>query len=241
MLFDYILLTSTFVSGMGLMIAGAYHATHQQEEAVQGHVLVISRVTAILLLVSFGVYIYFQMRSHHALYEVLLEAEEIKLDRKPIVHEDERLSLMECVLSLTIGLAFVSLLAINLVDEIPYIVEERGLSESFLGLILVPIVEKAAEHIPTVEDACNNQMTAVLFNVLGAAIQTAMFNTPLVVLVGWAINRPLDLEFKVFNMLSLILSILIVGSFTKDQRSNYLEGWLCLTVYLIIAVGSYFD
>jgi Ca2+:H+ antiporter len=228
-------------SGMGLMIPGAFHATHQQQSASQGHVLIISRVTSILLIVAYGVYIYFQMRSHHKLYEVLLETEEHILGRQSAIHSQDKLCIAECVISLVVALTLVTLLAINLVGEIPYIVEERGLSESFLGLILVPIVEKAAEHITTVEDACNNHMTAALFHVLGATIHTAMFNTPLVVLIGWAIHRPLDLEFKLFNMVSLILAILVVGSFTKDLRSNYLEGSLCLIVYLLIAVGSYFD
>jgi Ca2+:H+ antiporter len=84
-------------------------------------------------------------------------------------------------------------------------------------------------------------MTGALFHVLGSTNQTALFNTPLVVLVGWAINRPLDLEFELSNMIVLILSILVVGSFTRDLKSNYLEGSLCLIVYVLVAVGSYFD
>ena len=99
----------------------------------------------------------------------------------------------------------------------------------------------SAEHVTTVEDAYKSHMTAALCHVLGGTIQTAMFNTPLVVLVGLANQRPLDLEVKLFNMVSLVLSILVVGSFTKDLKSNYLEGSLCLLVYLLIAVGSYFD
>jgi len=223
------------------MVPGAFHATHQSEAASEGHILIISRVTSILLLVAYGLYIYFQMRSHHELYEVLFEAEERIVSTQAPIHKEEKLCFTECLISLVIALTLVSLLAINLVEENPYIVEERGLSESFLGLILVPIVEKAAEHITTIEDDCNNHMTGALFHVLGATIKTAMFNTPLVVLVGWAIRRDLDLQFEVFNMVVLILAILVVGSFTKDHKSNYLEGSLCLIVYVLIALGSYFD
>jgi Ca2+:H+ antiporter len=223
------------------MIPGAFHATHQQQTAATGHVLIISRVTSVLLMFAYCIYVYFQMRSHHHLYEVLLEHEEQVVAKQSPVHKEEKLCFAECIISLAIALTLVTMLAINLVGEIPYIVQERGLSESFLGLILVPIVEKAAEHIRTVEDACNNHMTGAMFQVLGSTIQTALFNTPLVVLVGWAINRPLDLEFELFNMIVLVLSILVVGSFTRDLKSNYLEGSLCLIVYVLIAVGSYFD
>jgi len=151
--------------------------------------------------------------------------EEHILNRKSAVHKQDNLCVTECIISLVTALTLVTLLAINLLGKIPYIVEERGLSEPFLGLILVPIVEKAAEHITTVEDACNNHMTTALFHVLGAIIQIAMLNTSLVILISWANHRPLDLEFKLFNMVSVILVILIVGSFTKDLKSNYLEGY----------------
>jgi len=228
-------------SGMGLMIPGAFHATHQDQTAASGHVLLISRITSIFLMLAYIVYVYFQMRSHHKLYEVMLEHEEEIVSNLAPIHKEEKLCFAECLVSLVIALTLVTMLAINLVEGIPFIVEERGVSESFLGLILVPIVEKAAEHITTVEDACRNHMTAAMFHCLGSTIQTALFNIPLVVLVGWAIGRDLDLEFELFNMIVLVLSILVVGSFTRDLKSNYLEGSLCLIVYVLIAVGSYFD
>lgn len=230
----------TFHSGMGLMIPGAFHATHLEQTPASGHVLLISRITSIFLMIAYFVYVYFQMRSHHNLYEVLLKHEE-EIISTQAPHKEEKLCSAECLVSLVIGLTLVTILAINLVEGIPFIVEERGVSESFLGLILVPIVEKAAEHIGTVEDACRNHMTSAMFHVLGSAIQTALFNIPLVVLIGWAIGRDLDLEFELFNMIVLVLSILVVGSFTRDQKCNYLEGSLCLIVYVLIAVGSYFD
>jgi len=226
---------------MGLMIPGAFHATHQSQTAASGHVLLISRIASIFLMGAYFIYVYFQVKSHQKLYEVLLEHEEEIVSHQAPAHKEEKLCITECIISLVIALTLVTMLAINLVEGIPYIVKERGVSESFLGLILVPIVEKAAEHITTVEEACNNHMTAALFHCLGSTIQTAMFNTPLVVLVGWAIGRDLDLEFELFNMVVLVLSILVVGSFTKDQKSNYLEGSMCLIVYVLIAVGSYFD
>lgn len=93
------------------------------------------------------------MRSHHALYTALLTAEEhSRADREHSeISEEDKLCATECAISLCIALPLVTVLAINLVNEIPYIVKERGISETFLGLILVPIVEKAAEHLTTVQ------------------------------------------------------------------------------------------
>ena len=127
---------------------------------------------------------------------------------------------------------------LRLVEEIDYIVEHRGVTESFMGLILVPLVEKVSEHLTAVDEAWDNQMNFALAHVLGATIQTALFNSSLVVIVGWGMDKPMDLNFEVFNIVVLILAIIVVGNFLRDQKSNYLEGSLCILIYTII--GQFF-
>jgi Ca2+:H+ antiporter len=107
-------------------------------------------------------------------------------------------------------------------------------------LILIPLVEKAAEHITAVDEAWDDQMNFALSHVLGASIQTALFNTPLVVIVAWGLNVPLDLNFEIFDAVVLILAILVVGGFLRDGKSNYLEGVLCVLVYMIIAIAAFY-
>ena len=103
-----------------------------------------------------------------------------------------------------------------------------------MGLILVPLVEKAAEHLTAVDEAWDNQMNFALAHILGATIQTALFNSSLVVIVGWGLNKAMDLNFEVFNIVVLIMTIIVVGSFLRDQKSNYMEGSLCILIYVII-------
>jgi len=110
----------------------------------------------------------------------------------------------------------------------------------FLGLILVPLVEKAAEHITAVDEAWDDRMNFALSHVLGGSIQTALFNTPLVVFVGWGLDVSMDLVFNQFDAAVLILAILVVGGFLRDKKSNYLEGALCVLVYVIIAISAFF-
>ena len=107
-----------------------------------------------------------------------------------------------------------------------------------MGLILVPLVEKVAEHLTAVDEAWDNQMNFALAHVLGATIQTALFNSSLVVLVGWGLNKHMDLNFEIFNIVILILAIIVVGNFLRDQKSNYLEGALCILIYIIIGERS---
>lgn len=82
-------------------------------------------------------------------------------------------------------------------------------------------------------------MNLALSHVMGATIQTALFNTPLVVIIGWGLHRPMDLRFETFDAVVLILAILVVGNFLRDGKSNYLEGVLCVFVYIIIAIAAF--
>lgn len=151
-----------------------------------------------------------------------------------------KLTFTECVIALSVSIALVTIIAISLVQEISFIVQARHVSDSFMGLILVPLVEKAAEHLTAVDEAYDNQMNFALSHILGATIQTALFNAPLAVIVGWGMQVDMDFTFELFDIIVLMLSILVVGNFLRDQKSNYLEGALCVLTYVIIAVAAYY-
>ncbi|KAL8743410.1 MAG: hypothetical protein Q9184_008116 [Pyrenodesmia sp. 2 TL-2023] len=110
-----------------------------------------------------------------------------------------------------------------------------------MGLILVPLVEKAAENLTAVDEAWDNQMNFALAHVLGATIQTALLNGPLVVIVGWGLHKAMsqDLNFEIFNAVILILAIVVAGNFLRDGKSNYLEGALLVLIYIIIAIAAF--
>ncbi|KAI4214689.1 MAG: hypothetical protein LQ351_002762 [Letrouitia transgressa] len=230
-------------AGFGLVLPAAFYTSlfgsqdyDIPDESLQNKVLTTSRVTAVILFVAFFVYLFFQMRTHHGIYDAVLEKDE---ERDHDRHKDlkkAKLTLTECIIALVISLTFVSLLAVLLVEQIEDIVIESGVSDSFMGLILVPLVEKAAEHLTAVDEAWDNQMNFALAHVLGATVQTALFNGPLVVIVGWGLDKAMDLRFDIFNAVLLILAIIAVGNFLRDGKSNYLEGLLCIFIYLIIAV-----
>ncbi|KAF2455177.1 Ca2+/H+ antiporter [Lineolata rhizophorae] len=230
------------VAGMALVIPAAFANGLGQGDAAEfeEEVLKISRAAAIVLLIAFFVWVWYQAHSHHGLYEEILIKDEHKDEDR---HEDlakPKLTFTECCLALGISLACVSMIAVFLVEQIHWIVEERGVKDAFVGLILIPVVEKAAEHLTAVDEAYDNQMNFALSHVLGASIQTALLNTPLVVIVGWGLDVHMDLRFEVFDAVVLILAILVVGSFLRDKKSNYLEGALCVLVYVLIAVVAFY-
>lgn len=158
-------------------------------EKLELEVVRISRATAIVLLLAFAIYTFFQMKSHHGLYDDILEGDE---ERDADRHRDlakPKLTLTESIIALALALTFVSMMAVFLVENIEPMVEHHGVSDAFVGLILVPLVEKAAEHITAVDEAWDDQMNFALSHILGASIQTALLNTPLAVVVGWGLVR----------------------------------------------------
>ncbi|KAF1843263.1 uncharacterized protein K460DRAFT_288953 [Cucurbitaria berberidis CBS 394.84] len=199
----------------------------------------ISRGVAIISIVGYLIYVAYQTISHDGLFHEIYEADDHKdKDR----HEElakPKLTLTEVIVALIISLACVSLIAIFLVLEIPHIVE-RGVSDAFIGLILIPLVEKLAEHLLAIDEAYDNQINMALAHVLGASIQTAMLNAPLVVLVGWGLGIGMDYNFAMFDAVALVLAVLAVGSFLRDKKSNYLEGVLCIMTYIIIAICAFY-
>ncbi|KAF2725968.1 hypothetical protein K431DRAFT_299682 [Polychaeton citri CBS 116435] len=235
------------VAGLGLIIPTIFYNSLTSRypdpttlPALYGKTLSISRAAAIVLLFAFCVYVFFQMRSHHGLYEDILEADEERdADRHKDMQKD-KLTLTECIIALGIALTFVSFMAIFLVQEIEYLVQERGVSDALIGLILVPFVEKAAEHLTAIDEAYDNQMNFALAHVLGASVQTALLNAPLVVIVGWGLDYDMSLNFELFDAVMLILAIIVVGNFLRDEKSDYLEGALCVLVYILIAVSAYY-
>ncbi|KAH9883158.1 hypothetical protein J1614_000014 [Plenodomus biglobosus] len=208
-------------------------------EGIAHDTLLISRGVAIMSIVGYLVYLGYQTLSHDGLFHEIYEADDHKdVDRHKELAKP-KLTLIEVVVALFISLACVSLIAVFLVLEIPAIVE-RGVSDAFMGLILVPLVEKFAEHLLAIDEAYDNQMNMALAHVLGASIQTAMFNAPLVVLVGWGIGVHMDYNFAMFEAVALVLAVIAVGSFLRDKKSNYLEGMLCILIYIVIAICAFY-
>ena len=91
-----------------------------------------------------------------------------------------------------------------------------------------------------IDEAYDNQINMALAHVMGASIQTALLNAPLVVLVGWGIHVYMDYNFAIFDAVALVLAVLVIGSFLRDGKSNYLEGFLLVMTYIIIAICAFY-
>lgn len=155
--------------------------------------------------------------------------------------EEPDISRTSAILLLLGSTALVALCAEFMVDAIDGVVSgNSGLSEAFVGLILLPIVGNAAEHVTAVTVAIKNKMDLAIGVAIGSSIQIALFVTPLVVILGWIMNKDMSLYFTLFETISMFVSAFIVNFLVLDGRSNYLEGSLLCAAYVIIALAAFF-
>ncbi|MBU0492432.1 MAG: calcium/proton exchanger [Chloroflexi bacterium] len=127
-----------------------------------------------------------------------------------------------------------------MVGAVEPVVQTLGLTEFFLGVVIVPIVGNVAEHLVGVTAAWKNKMELSLAISVGSSMQVALFVAPLLVFVSLLMGNPMNLIFNPFELAALGAAIAIVSLISLDGESNWLEGAQLLGVYLIIALAFYF-
>lgn len=156
------------------------------------------------------------------------------------IDPETHLSRTSAIIMLLITTGLVALCAEFLVGSIDYLVSTSGVSQAFIGLIILPIVGNAAEHVTAVTVAYKNKMDLAINIALGSSIQIALFVTPLMVMLGWAIGADMSLYFSLFETMSLFASAFIVNYLLIDGKSHYFEGILLIAAYVIIAIAAFF-
>lgn len=144
------------------------------------------------------------------------------------------------VVLLIISTALVAVCADFLSEAIEPMVEKTGISEAFIGLIILPIVGNAAEHVTAVLVATKNKMDLAIGVAVGSSIQIAIFITPFIVILGWIMRKDMSLYFNIFETVALFVTVFVINFLVLDGRSNYLEGSLLIAAYVIIALSSFF-
>lgn len=127
-----------------------------------------------------------------------------------------------------------------MIGAVEPVVETWGLTEFFLGVVIVPIVGNAAEHLVGVTAAWKDKMELSLAISVGSSMQVALFVASLLVFVSLLLGNPMNLIFNPFELAALGAAIVIVALISLDGESNWLEGAQLLGVYLIIALAFYF-
>ncbi|EUC34032.1 hypothetical protein COCCADRAFT_4479 [Bipolaris zeicola 26-R-13] len=164
----------------------------------------------------------------------------LALNEDDEVDEVPDMSIKAAIFMLLISTGLVAVCADFMSGAIEPMVESSGISQAFIGLIILPIVGNAAEHVTAVTVAMKNKMDLSIGIAVGSSIQIAIFITPVIVILGWMMGKEMTLYFNIFETVALFVTVLVVNFLVLDGRSNYLEGSLLIASYIIIALASFF-
>ena len=127
-----------------------------------------------------------------------------------------------------------------LVGAVEYTTEVLGISEFFIGIIVVPLVGNVAEHVVAVQAALKNKMELSMAVSVGSSLQIALFVAPVLVFLSVVMGNPMTLVFNPFEIVALFAGVLIAVFVSQDGESNWLEGAQLLGLYTILALAFFF-
>ncbi|EFW15489.1 hypothetical protein D8B26_002398 [Coccidioides posadasii str. Silveira] len=155
--------------------------------------------------------------------------------------EEPELHFFVALFTLAASTALVGVCAEALVSSIDVITTRGHISETFVGLILLPIVGNAAEHATAITVAMKDKMDLSIGVAVGSSMQIALLVLPLIVVIGWIAGKDdMSLYFDGFQIAVLFVAVLLVNYLIQDGKSHWLEGMLLMTLYLIISVAAWF-
>ncbi|KAF0693757.1 Aste57867_15331 [Aphanomyces stellatus] len=219
-----------FVGSFAMLVPSYYLNSLKDENptAVASHhaaVLNLSHISAIFLILTYIQLMVFQLVTNRA-------DETQKED-----HELPELSFTSSIVILLLATGTVAVFSEFLVASIDGFTVSANIPKAFVGLILLPIVGNAVEHITALRVAYKDNMELAMGVAVGSATQIALFVTPVAVIAGWIMGQPMTLAFNSFEAMTYIFSTLIVYVVAVDGKSNWLEGSILVTMYCLIGLA----
>jgi len=211
-----------------LIIPAVFNSTVGGSEGEEG-VTNLSHIAAIILLALYGLFLYFQFKSHVDLFATETHH-----------HEQPEMSQRDAIILLVVATILVSWMAEVLVHSVEYAADDMGLPHLFIGVILLPLFGNAAEHFTAVTVAGKDKMDLSFAISMGSSTQIAVFVAPMMVMIAWALGVPLTFEFGMLETVSAFLAVLIVNIIASDGKSNWLEGALLLGTYVVLGAAFLF-
>ena len=188
----------------------------------------LSLVVAIVMFILYILSLIFSFFTHKDLYATTTEEE----------GHESKWSLKKSIIILVIATVIIAIESEFLVGGIEDITSKLGLSEFFVGIILIPIIGNAAEHSTAITMALKNKMDVAIEIALGSSLQIILFVAPVLIFLS-LLFTPMSIIFNPFELVSLIASVIIANKVASDGQSNWLEGAQLMAVYFIIAAGFF--
>ncbi len=189
----------------------------------------LSHAAAIILLVIYGLFLLFQLKTHSHLFAT-----------DNVHHEEPQMDQKDAIILLILATILVSWMAEVLVHSVESAAEQYHLPYIFIGVILLPLFGNAAEHFTAVSVAAKNKMDLSFAISIGSSTQIAVFVAPLMIMVAWLWGVPLTFEFGILETIAVFLAVSIANLIAADGKSNWLEGLMLLSTYAVLGLAFLF-
>lgn len=213
---------------IGLIIPAIFTHTVKPELLNNSRYEMLSVAIAILMMLIYIMGLLFSFYTHKDLYgSEHKEAAEAKW------------SLKRSVMTLVLITAAIAVESEFLVSSVEPVTKSLGISEFFVGIILIPIIGNAAEHSTAIIMALKNKMDVAVEIAIGSSLQIILFVAPVLIFLS-LLFQPMSIIFNEFELISLIMAVLIANKVSNDGESNWLEGLQLIVVYAVIAISFFF-
>ena len=203
-------------------------AAASHTELVDENILNLSRYASLVLLLMYGLSLFFQFKTHSHLFDVKSEIEE---------QEEPKMTTKDAWVLLILATVLVGWMAEVLVHSVDEAAKGWGLPTLFIGVILLPFFGNAAEHFTAVLVAGKDKMDLSLAIAIGSSVQIAVFVAPLMVLFAWVMGVDISLKFGILETAATFMSVLVANFILNDGKTNWLEGVMLLACYVILALS----
>lgn len=224
------------LSAIGLLVPAIFH--HIVAGSTVTHERELSLEIAIVLFATYILSLVFSLRTHKHLYAGQPGHPDDPESAAPVVAHHG--SVRNALITLLIATGFIAWMSELLVGAVEHTAHALGMTEVFVGVILVAIIGNAAEHSTAILVARKNQMDLAMNIAVGSSIQVALFVAPVLVFVSYLFGRPMDLVFSNFEVLAVAVCVAVLALIANDGESNWLEGAQLLAVYVILAMAFFF-
>jgi Ca2+:H+ antiporter len=195
----------------------------------------VSLDVAIVLFVTYALSLVFSLQTHKHLYDTTSYGQEAGVAAEHVW------SLKKSSIILAVSTLFVAIMSEYLVHSVEEATASWGMTEVFVGVIIVAIVGNAAEHSAAILMARKDKMDIAVTIAIGSSTQVALLLAPVLVFLSYLIGpEPMDLVFTPLEVLAVVLSAVLVNFVALDGKSHWMEGVQLLALYLVLGIAFYF-
>ncbi|PYI03944.1 vacuolar calcium ion transporter [Aspergillus sclerotiicarbonarius CBS 121057] len=222
------------VTSVGLILPSVLYSTFPFDLGQQ--IIAFSRGTSAVLLLLYGGYLYFQLGTHSHLFQQQGDNQDSGSDSP----REPQHSLNRLIITLALASLGIVVCAKNIMDSIPATAASLNISKTFIATILIPIISNSCEGAVVIA-ACTGggDVDFAISVIVSSILQIGLFAIPFLVMLGWAIAKPMTLYFETFHTVVLFFSVLLVNCILQDGKYTYIHGSMLVAMYAILTLAFY--